>query len=644
MSTEPYRRHDARHGHEASDRKYGSGVPDESPGLWRGTLADYLECVRTDPTVAEGAHARLYRMIERAGRREGGEDGPYQFFADDLFGLGPALEALVEDYLHPAALGLDVRRRLLLLMGPVSGGKSTLVWLLKRGLEAFTATEAGRVYALSGCPMHEDPLHALPPGLRAEVSEQLGISIAGELCPLCRLRFEREWRTHPLEAPVERIVFSEARRVGIGTFVPADPKSQDMADLTGSVDFSTITTYGSEADPRAFRFDGELYRANRGLMEFQEMLKLDEKFLYHLLGLTQEGTFKAGRFALIHADQVVVGHTNESEFKAFAHNPRNEALLSRMVVVRVPYPLSVRAEAAIYRKLLSASPVTRTVHFGPGSLEAAASVSVLSRLGPSERPGLDPLTKLAVLNREHPQGLTPEDVDVVQSEARDEGMTGIDPRYVVNRLASAVIRRRAPCITAVDVLRALRDGAGQHGMWSRESRSDLEHWVNLARQRYDRQIRDVVEQAYLEGQDENGRAVFHAYLDQVETSLWPNRRLDPVSGQRVEPNEDLLHAIEDGLGITDLQRRSFREEVFLRVSAAGRREAWDHRIHPELQKAVEDRLFSDLRDLVKMHLATPPDAEAEAKIEVVAERLLVRGFCAHCAREAVLYVGTLLGR
>src|SRR5579875_155421 len=356
----------------------------------------------------------------------------------------------------------------------------------------FTASDAGQVYALAGCPMHEDPLHALPEGLRAEVADKVGISIEGDLCPLCRFRFEQEWRTHPLAIPVERVVFSEARRVGIGTFVPADPKSQDMADLTGSVDFSTITTYGSESDPRAFRFDGELYRANRGLMEFQEMLKLDEKFLYHLLGLTQEGTFKAGRFALIHADQVVVGHTNEAEFKAFAQNPRNEALLSRMVVVRVPYTLSVRAEAAIYRKLLLTSPVTRSIHFGPGALEAAAGVSVLSRLSVSERPGLDALTKLAVLNGERPRGLTPEDVDAVLKEAREEGMTGIDPRYVINRLASAVIRRAAPCITAVDVLRTLRDGADQHGMWTRVARGELEQWVSLARQRYDRDVRGRV--------------------------------------------------------------------------------------------------------------------------------------------------------
>ena len=127
---------------------------------------------------------------------------------------------------------------------------------------------------------------------------------------------------------MERIFISEDKRVGIGTFTPSDPKSQDIADLTGSIDFSTIAEFGSESDPRAYRFDGEFNKANRGIMEFQEMLKLDEKFLWHLLSLTQEGNFKAGRFALISADELIVAHTNETEYRSFISNKKNEALHS----------------------------------------------------------------------------------------------------------------------------------------------------------------------------------------------------------------------------------------------------------------------------------------------------------------------------
>lgn len=274
---------------------------------WQGTFSDYLDIVRARPTVAQTAHARIYNMIVAAGVHED-ERGhkTYQFFAHDLFGLDAALERLVEEYFHSAARRLEVRKRILLLMGPVSGGKSTIVTLLKRGLERYARTDEGAVYAIAGCPMHEEPLHLIPIELRAEVEAQLGVRVDGNLCPACRMRLATDYEGQIERVPVCRVLLSEEERVGIGTFSPSDPKSQDIADLTGSIDFATITEFGSESDPRAYRFDGELNKANRGLMEFQEMLKCDEKFLWNLLSLTQEGNFKAGRFALISADETGV--------------------------------------------------------------------------------------------------------------------------------------------------------------------------------------------------------------------------------------------------------------------------------------------------------------------------------------------------
>jgi serine protein kinase len=280
----------------------------EEEGLrWEGTFADYLEIVSRDPGVAKSAHARIYDMIAAAGI-DGDADGyrRYQFFDTELFGLDATLERLVEEYFHAAARRLDVRKRILLLMGPVSGGKSTIVTMLKHGLERYSRTDEGALYGIKGCPMHEEPLHLVPVELRREFEEEFHLRIEGNLCPSCRMRLEADYGSDIERMPVERIVLSEELRTGIGTFSPSDPKSQDIADLTGSIDFSTITEYGSESDPRAYRFDGELNKANRGLMEFQEMLKCDEKFLWHLLSLTQEGNFKAGRFALISADEAPV--------------------------------------------------------------------------------------------------------------------------------------------------------------------------------------------------------------------------------------------------------------------------------------------------------------------------------------------------
>ncbi len=283
-------------------------------------------------------------------------------------------------------------------MGPVSGGKSTIVTLLKRGLEQYSRTDEGAVFAIKGCPMHEDPLHLIPHHLRKDFYEEYGIRIEGSLSPLNTMRLEKEYDGRIENVIIERITFSEDKRVGIGTFTPSDPKSQDIADLTGSIDFSTIGVFGSESDPRAYRFDGELNKANRGMMEFQEMLKLDEKFLWNLLSLTQEGNFKAGRFALISADELIVAHTNETEYRSFISNKKNEALHSRIIVMPIPYNLKVSQEELIYEKMIKESDIAH-VHIAPHALKAAAIFSVLTRLEVPKKQGVDLIKKNALVRR-----------------------------------------------------------------------------------------------------------------------------------------------------------------------------------------------------------------------------------------------------
>ncbi|MDA8200542.1 MAG: protein prkA [Thermaerobacter sp.] len=621
-----------------------------SPLGWSGTLAQYLDVVADRPELADDAHTRLYRMIHAAGRRASDRAGQsaWTFFDRDLYGLDAAVDTLVEEYLHSAALGLETRRRLLLLVGPVGGGKSTLVWLLKRGLEAWTATDAGAVYGIAGCPMQEDPLHLLPPALRADWARRLGRRPAGELCPRCRLALEHEYAGRYLDMPVTRVVFSEANRLGIGTFVPSDPKSQDVAELTGSLDFSTITQYGSESDPRAFRFDGELYRANRGVMEFQEMLKLDERFLYQLLGLAQEGQFKAGRFALISADQVVVGHTNEHEYRAFAANPRNEALLSRMIVIRVPYPLRVRDEVAVYKKLMGHSRPVETVHWAPGALEAAASVSVLSRLKDRSDTLVDPVTRLEVLNGQEVPGLSPDEAAAIREQAAQPGaglgMEGLDPRFVVNRLAAAVVRRDGPCIDARTVLRALDAGIGQHALAERVGPERMQQWIGQARRAYDERVRRDVERQFITVFSDHARALFQRYLDHVDQWLRPPGPRAPEADGAPVPDEALMRSIEEPLGILEGQRRTFREELWLRVAAVGgQREAWDYRVHARLRQAVERRVFDHLADL----LALEPSGDAEGadvRLQQVVAGLTQSGYCARCAPGALKYVAELQAR
>src|SRR5579872_5508921 len=197
--------------------------------LWEGTFSEYLEVVAEKPNVADLAHARLYDMILQAGVEDKGEGRPreFKFFRQEIFGLERTLQQLVEEYLNPASRRLDIRKRILMLVGPVGGGKSTLVTLLKRGLEKYSKTDDGAVYAIKGCPMHEEPLHLIPEDLREDFKRNFGVYIEGDLCPVCRYRLDHEWEGNVHNVPIQRIMLSERTRVGIGTFKPADPKSQD---------------------------------------------------------------------------------------------------------------------------------------------------------------------------------------------------------------------------------------------------------------------------------------------------------------------------------------------------------------------------------------------------------------------------------
>ncbi|MFI8715989.1 PrkA family serine protein kinase [Brevibacillus brevis] len=615
--------------------------------MWRGTFAEYLQLVRKNPQIAQTAHSRVYNMIKSAGVEEN-EDGSrsYQFFSREIFGLDRSVERLVEEYFHSAARRLDVRKRILLLMGPVSGGKSTLVTMLKRGLEEYSRTEDGAIFALDGCPMHEEPLHLIPHDLRPEVEEELGIKIEGELTPYNRMRLETEYGGCIEDFPVHRILFSEANRVGIGTFSPSDPKSQDIADLTGSIDFSTITKYGSESDPRAYRFDGELNKANRGLMEFQEMLKCDEKFLWHLLSLTQEGNFKAGRFALISADELIVAHTNESEYKAFIGNKKNEALQSRIIVMPMPYNLRVSDEEKIYAKLIKQSDLGH-VHIAPHALRSAAVFSIMTRLKESKKQGADLLKKMRLYDGESVEGFKGADLEELRNEHADEGMSGIDPRYVINRISSALIRRDTECINALDILRALKEGFDQHPSITKEQRERYMNFISIARKEYDELAKKEVQKAFVYSYEESAKTLMDNYLDNVEAYCNMNKIRDPVTGEEMDPDERLMRSIEEQIGISENAKRAFREEILIRISAYARKgKRFDYSTHDRLREAIEKKLFADLKDVVKITTSNKtPDEHQLKKINEVTKRLIEEHqYCPVCANELLRYVGSLLNR
>lgn len=627
---------------------------------WEGTFAEYLDMVVKNPAAAQLSHARIYNMIVSAGVEEHNGVRRYKFFSSEIFGLDKAMERLVEEYFQPAARRLDVRKRILLLMGPVSGGKSTIVAMLKRGLERYTRTDEGALYGIKGCPMHEEPLHLIPPALREEFAREYGIYIEGDLCPSCRLRLSEEYGGQAELIKVERVVLSESGRVGIGTFTPSDPKSQDIADLTGSIDFATIAEYGSESDPRAYRFDGELNKANRGLMEFQEMLKLDEKFLWNLLSLSQEGNFKAGRFALISADEMVVAHTNETEYRSFIANKKNEALQSRIIVMPIPYNLRVSDEVQIYEKLIAQSDL-KDVHIAPHTLHAAAVFSILSRLKESKKQGMDLVKKMKLYDGEEVEGFKPKDLAELQAEADAEGMSGVDPRYVINRISSALIRRgelaahlkktddgaNRPCINALDVLRALKEGLDQHPSITKEERERLLNFIAAARQEYDEIAKREVQKAFVYSYEESAKNLMNNYLDNVEAYCNGVRVKDPITEEEMDPDEKLMRSIEEQIGISENAKRAFREEILIRLSTYARRGiSFDYNSHERLREAIQKKLFSDLKDVVKITTsAKTPDVQQLKRInEVIARLCSELGYCPTCANELLRYTGSLLNR
>ncbi len=613
---------------------------------WQGTFADYWKLVQKNPGLAQLAHARIYDMIMSAGVGQGEKgEKQYQFFDREIFGLEKTLDQLVE-YFNSAAKRLEVRKRILLLMGPVGGGKSTIVSLLKRGLEEYTKSDVGAVYAIKGCPMHEEPLHLIPESLRPDIHREYGIYIEGELCPHCQMVLREQHGGRSEDMPVERIAFTEKQRVGIGTFSPSDPKSQDISELTGSIDLSTIGEYGSESDPRAYRFDGELNIANRGLMEFIEMLKCDEKFLYGLLTLSQEQSIKTGRFAMIYADEVVMSHTNENEYNAFVANRKAEALQDRIILIKVPYNLRLSDEIRIYEKLIGQSGL-KNVHIAPHTLKIASMFAILSRLETSKKAGMSLMKKLKLYDGEDTEDFSQKDVRELQEEALREGMDGISPRYVINRLSSALVQHGTKCISPIDALRALKDGFEQHTSLKREEKEKFLNLISETRREYDEMAKKEVQKAFVYSFEESAKTLFNNYLDNVEAFANRAKLRDPITEEEVEPDEKLMRSVEEQIGVTENAKKAFREEILIRISAVARRgQRLDYRNHERLKEAIEKKLFADLRDVVKITTSTrTPDSEQLKRINDVVDTLVQEhGYCHVCANELLTYVGTLLNR
>ncbi|NRR30584.1 serine protein kinase [Oxalobacteraceae bacterium] len=622
------------------------------PPRWSGPFSRFVNDIlpAAPQALARNSHQYIWDMLRWSSEEDLQGRLRCRLFAEDLFGIDTAIERIC-DYFKAAASGSQVGRRLLLLLGPPSGGKSTLVILLKRGLEQYSQTEAGALYAIAGCPVHESPLHLVPQAMRAGLRASLGIEVVGELCPHCRAQLEQRQGGDFLRMPVERIVLSEAARRGIGTYAPHDPSTADLADLVGSVDLAKVAEFGDEGDPRAWSWSGAVYAASRGMLEMIEILKVKREFLYLLLTLTQEQNVKVARFPLIYLDETILAHTNLAEFRKFLQESENEALLDRMVIVQLPYTLDYREEARIYRKLIvSAAPAFSTVHLDPHVLDAAAVFAILSRLHEGDGDDGELVGKVRRHAGEDGEGLRQADGSPPQGagDAPDEGLTGVSPRFVINALSYAIIQSQRRSLSTMDFLLALKKSIENDArIDARRKRKWIDLLILTRKEFYNRWVRQDVHQALFVSFEQEANALLGKYLDEVEAMLDNRQIRDPITNEERRPDERFLRTVEEKIHISDAGKQSFRQEVVRKAMSAYKRgERFGLASHLPLREAVQHYLFEQRRDVLRL-VGSPsrPDADTGERMSAVAQRMMDDyGYDSHSARDALNYVSTLLAQ
>jgi serine protein kinase len=653
---------------------------------WSGSFAEYLDIVKREPRVTRSAFERIYDMILTAGSREYIDnkkkivhynffDDPFAVGQDAIYGLDIPLMKLVNIF-KSAAQRYGTERRVILLHGPVGSSKSTIARLLKHGLEEYSRRPEGALYTFSWvrdlanpgeavrCPMHEEPLHLVPHELRAMIENQLNedrregrhpVRIEGDLCPFCRQeyrelssRYGGDWTKVVRHVNTRRLLLSAQDRVGIGTFQPKDEKNQDSTELTGDINYRKIAEYGTDSDPRAFNFDGEFNIANRGLIEFIEVLKLDVAFLYELLGASQEHQIKPKKFPQTFIDEVIVGHTNEPEYRRLQNNEYMEALRDRTVKVDIPYITKLSEEIRIYEKDYNKTKI-RGKHIAPHTIEMASMWAVLTRLEEPKKHNLTLMQKLKLYNGKTLPGFTEDNVKELRKETAREGMEGISPRYVQDKISNALVSDlNQRCINPFMVLNELESGLRHHSLiTSEEQRQRCRQLLDEVRREYEDVVKNEVQRAIAADEAAISRLCGN-YVDNVKAYTQKERVRNPYTGKDEEPDERLMRSIEEKIDIPEGRKDDFRREIMNYIGALaleGRK--FDYRTNERLHKALELKLFEDQKDSIKLTslVSSVVDRETQEKIDIVKNRLVRDyGYCDSCASDVLHFVASIFAR
>ena len=619
---------------------------------WKGTLLEYLEVVKKDPVVTKLSHARIYDMIITVGIRNLQDtDDPrskrlhkdepikvFNFFADEFFGIEKTVSQIVR-FFHSASLKGEESRQVLYLMGPVGSGKSSLVERVQRGLEQAVA-----VYAIEGCPMNEEPLHLIPRHLRREFEKMLGVHIEGDLCPVCRYRLKEEFGQRYEEFPIITRNFSKRNRVGVGVVPPVDPNNQDTSVLIGSEDISKLDQY-SEGDPRVLELNGALNVGNRGMVEFIEVFKNETEYLHAMITATQEKVIPApGRHGMVYVDTTIIAHSNEAEWQKFKADHTNEAILDRIVVVKVPYNLRLSEEVKIYQKIIRNSDFR--AHVAPHTLELASMFAILSRLEPTSK--CDLMTKLRLYNGEEvvEKGRTKKiDVTELKDDTKREGMSGISTRFIMKALDNALSDNvSGNCINPINVRESLIGMTKEGDMPDDQRKQYLEFLQDTLHKEYLDLLEKEITRAFVYSYQEQAEALFQNYLDHAEAYVNKTRVRDRNTKEELAPDEGFLKSIEEQIAIIGSAADGFRQEVIAYLWSTSRRgEKVSYKSYEPLKEAIEKKLMTSVRDISRIITkARTRDEEQNSKYNSMVQNLLENGYCESCVDMVLKYAANNL--
>ena len=545
----------------------------------------------------------------------------------DFYGMEEVIEHIVAYFRH-AAQGLEEKKQILYLLGPVGGGKSSLAEKLKSLIEKVP------FYAIKGSPVHESPLGLFDPLEDAQILEDdYGIArryLNTIMSPWAVKRLE-EFGGDITRFRVVRLHPSVLKQIAVAKTEPGDENNQDISSLVGKVDIRKLEQY-SQDDPDAYSYSGGLCLANRGLLEFVEMFKAPIKVLHPLLTATQEGNYKGTEgFGAIPFDGIVMAHSNESEWVSFKNNKNNEAFLDRIYTVKVPYCLRVSDEIRIYEKLLDDSSLSHAP-CAPDTLQMMAQFAVLSRLKTPENSSI--YSKMRIYDGENLKDTDPKAKSLQEYRdyaGVDEGMTGLSTRFAFKALSKVFnFDHREVAANPVHLMYVLEQSI-EREQFPPEVEARYRGFIKeFLAPRYAEFIGKEIQTAYLESYSEYGQNIFDRYVTYADFWIQDQEFRDPNTGEILDRSSlnDELEKIEKPAGISN--PKDFRNEVVnfvlrARAKNEGRNPSWTS--YEKLRAVIEKKMFSNTEDLLPViSFNAKASADEQKKHQNFVDRMIDKGY------------------